>query len=488
MKKSTLLALVVFAVLAVIAFSTLGGRPERGVSRLDLTGVAADSIDAVVLGDDDDAIRIEKSEGEWRVDGKRADARAVDRMIESLVSARSGDLATRKAERFAELEVDEENGARVRLVSGDRTVADVTVGGSATNGSYVRSDDEVFSVRGLYRAVFARDRAAWIEKKLFFDDVADVERVRVEAGVETPFAIEKQGDVWQLAEPASLPPGQRFDASAAERFASALATARAQEVLDEAADSPDFEAAQRVVFRVAGDDGERTLEIGEVVDGSAKVRSSARGHLLSLREATVDSLVKSLADLRDWSIVSFDPKQATRLEVVSEGASYSVAKSDDRWQVTEASDELPEDFALDSTAVNRRLIAISRLTAVAEAEAPIDTAADPQARIAVTGEDGSVAEVAFFGDVDWDGKPTFAAVGNVDERVYLVTESNGERVLQGVESLARAESAPGGLGQIDPAALQNLPPEVRESLMKQMAEERQRQELMQKVMEAEAQK
>ena len=44
----------------------------------------------------------------------------------------------------------------------------------------------------------------------------------------------------------------------------------------------------------------------------------------------------------------------------------------------------------------------------------------------------------------------------------------------------------GGLGNIDPAALRDLPPEVRESLLRQMAEQQQRQKLMESLQSGQA--
>lgn len=485
MNKSTLIAVVVFVALAVAAVLTLREEPRRGITELSLATVVPATVDRVLIGDDD-GIGIEKKDGRWVLDGLRADATAVDRMIESLAAARSSDLASRNPERYAELEVDDEKGTRVRLFADGNTVADVVVGAPARGGSYVRSGDEVYTVGGIYRAAFARDREGWIERKVFFDEVDDVERVEVALAGAPPWALVEKENVWQLEDPALLPQGHRFDAEAATRLVRALITARAATVLAEDPQEPTGldDGADRLQYRVTGDDQPRVLTLGAASGDGVYARSTAREHLLTLPQSVADSLRKNPGDLRDLGFVALDPSRVERLVIADGDRRLDLEKRDASWQIAESSEPPAEGFALDPGAILRRLAALARASAIAEAPQPLE-AERAAATITATLDDDSTVVAAFGPQSTWQEREVVAVTGNVDDKTYLVETATRDQLLAGLESFARTAPPPGGgLGGLDPAALQNLPPDVRQALMKQMAEEQQRQEMMKRAMEA----
>jgi len=488
MNKSTVVALLVFIGLAAVVANTMRDKPERGVSRLSLAQVDPAKVDAVLIGGDD-GIRIEKKDGRWQLDGMRADQTAVERMIESLAKVRSSDLASRNPERFAELEVDDEKGTRVRLYSGAAPVADLIIGGAARGGSYLRSGDEVYTAPGIYRASFTRERAGWIEKRVFFDEVAEVARVEVRLRGEQPYTLVGSDGKWSLDAGSSMPEGHRFDPAAAARLVNALATARAEAVLDGEPDQPTGlgEDADRIVYRVSGEDAERTLLLGATAESSVYARSSARDHLLTLRSSVADALRVSLVDLRDWNIVVLDPQQVKRLAIENGADRLVLEKRDGTWAIGEATPAPAADFVFDPGTVERRLTEMVRTRAVAESEsATVDAAAAAQKVIATLNDDTAVT-LAFGAEVPWQERPVVQAVGNADARTYLVEKAVRDQLVSGLPAFARVEPvapAMGNLGGLDPEALKNLPPEVRDSLMRQISEEQQRQDMMRRAMEA----
>jgi hypothetical protein len=489
MNKSTVVALLVFIGLAVVVANTMREKPERGITRLSLAQVDAAAVDAVLIGADD-GIRLEKKDGRWQLDGKRADQTAIERVIESVAKVQSSDLASRNPERYAEFEVDEEKGTRVRLYTGSAPVADLIVGGAARGGSYLRSGDEVYTAPGIYRASFARDRAGWVERRVFFDEVGDIARVEVQLHGEQPYALVARDGAWRLDEGTSLPEGQRFDADAASRLVQSLATARADEVLDGEPDQPTGlgEEADRFVYRLAGDESERTLLLGATVDSSVYARSSARDHLLTLRTSVAEGLRKSLDDLRDWNIVRLDPQQVKRLSIENGEERLVLENREGTWAIDEATPAAAADFVFDPGTVRRRLTDLGRMRAVAESEsaAPLD-AASAQQKVTATLNDDTTVTVAFGAEVPWQERTVVQAIANADAGTYLVEKAVRDQLLGGLQSFARVEPvapAMGNLGGLDPEALKNLPPEVRDSLLRQMAEEQQRQEMMRRAMEA----
>ncbi len=481
MNKSTLMALVVFAGLAVATLATLREKPERGVSRLSLEHVDAAAVDKLVLGEGEDEVALEKSDGVWRIDGVRADGTAIDRVVESLAAVRSSDLASRNAERYADLEVDDEKGKRVRVFSGGEELADLVIGGASQGGAYVRAGDEVYTVPRLYRASFARDRSGWIEKRAFFDDVEDVEKVRATLGGEAFSIVEKDG-AWALEDPSLLPADQRFDADRAQQWVRSLVTLRAAEVLEtEPEDSGLAQSSDKVEFFVRGDAAARSLVFGGGDETNVYARSSERQRVLSLRAGNAKRVRLSLAELRDMSVVEVDPARASRIEIVDGEERLILAKGDAGWSIAESSQAVADDFDLDQGAVARRLAAIARLAGVAEAPAGVDSASATQIVKITQGDD--VVSVAFGGESKHEERDVVESVGG--GKTYLVAKSARDRIVAGLDSFARREAPPaGGLGGIDPEALKNLPPEVRDSLLKKMAEERQREEMMKRALEA----
>ncbi len=493
MNKSTLLALLVFAALAAAVFVSMNVKPERGVSRLSLEQVDPAKVDRVVINTDSE-VTLEKQGETWRIDGKLADGKSIDRIVQSIAAIRSSDLASRNSERYADLEVDDEKGVRVQLFSGGDAVADLVLGSAARAGSYVRSGDEVYAASGVYRASFSRDGASWVERRAFFDDAGEVDRVEVELQGEKKYALVKQDQVWKLEDPSLLEPGYRFDAAAAGRLVRSLVTIRAASILDEEPAGGLGETADRLRFRVAGDSVVRELTLGAAEDGSVVAKSSNREHAMTLPESVVANLRKPLSGLRDLGFVALNPGDASKVVIVEGDRRLELNKGDAGWVLGETTEAPPEDFEFDAGAVAQRLAMVSRLTGLAEAEGGIAIdAASAASRIEVSTQSDGPVVVGFGPESSLDDRQVVASVGNVDDRVYLVPVATRDQLLAGLESFKRVAPPPGmggmgGLGGLDPAALQNLPPEVRNSLLQKMAEERQREEMMKRVMEAEAAK
>lgn len=486
MNKSTLIAVLVFVALVIGAVSTMQDKPERGVVRLSMAHVDAAAVDRLLLGADD-GISIEKVDGRWRIDGKLADQTSVERLVDAVAGIESSDLASRNPDRFGALEVDDDKGVRVRLFAAGREIADLVVGSSAQGGSHVRAGGEVYAVRGVYRASFARDRASWVERRLFLDAEGDVTRVEVAVAGDPPYALVSRDGAWQLEETSAMPEGQRFDAEAASRLVRSLVTLRADEILDEEPEEAAglADAGDRLTFHVEGDERARSLLLAAAGDGVVYARSSERERLATLRPPLADNLRVRLTDLRDLGIFRIDMQQAVRLELQDGADRLAFDKVDGAWQLSDKTVDVPDDFALDRAGVMRRLSDMSRAKALAEDPTAVFDVAAAMQKLVVTLGDGSTAVLAFGPESTWEGQAVAAAVGNADAKTYVVATALRDQLLRGLDSFARSEpAAGGGLGGLDPEALQNLPPEIRDSLLKQMAEEQQKQEMIRRAIEA----
>jgi hypothetical protein len=236
----------------------------------------------------------------------------------------------------------------------------------------------------------------------------------------------------------------------------------------------------------AGSGDARTLRIGaKQEDGSVYARASTRPELVTLPDSLAKSLRKPLTEMRDMTLMSVDANAAKRLEIVKDKDRLVLEKDGDAWKVAESTKEAPKDFVLDPMAVTRRISAIGSARGVATAgENARDAGLEKPAESAsVTLADGSVVTLAFGKDTKAGETEGAFARGNADDETYVVNKVTRNNVLGGIETFAKREDSGSPLAQIDPKALANLPPEVRDSLLKQIMQKKQQDEMMRKMAE-----
>jgi hypothetical protein len=492
MNKSTLIAVLVFAALAAAAVVTLREKPQHGMTRISFTGVDPAAVDRIVIKGPH-PIELTRTGETWTVDGKRADATAVKNLLDTVKLVESADVVTRNRDRFAALEVDDEKGTQVQAFSGGARTVDFVIGTAAAGGSHVRAGDTVYLVKRVFKGSFARERSAWLDRTLFADNANDATQVEVKLAAQAPYVLTKAGEEWKPEDAPVLPAGFRFDGNAARSLVSALVSAQAKDVLDE--DPGDAttglgESADVLVLHLASGDP-RTLRIGAKKDaGGVYARVSTRPDLVTIPEYVAKNLRKPLTDLRDLSLMAFDANAAKRLEIVKDKDRLVFEKDGEAWKVAASTPAAPSGFQLDPLAVTRRLSAVGSLRAVADAETDVPAKAGldkPSRTVNVTLADDRVATLAFGKDTKWDNADAAYARGNADGKIYVVRASARDNALGGLDTFAKRPETP-PLANINPQALGNLPPEVRENLLKQLAQQKQRDALLKKAMEQQGKK
>ncbi|MBI5507716.1 MAG: DUF4340 domain-containing protein [Deltaproteobacteria bacterium] len=493
MKKSTLVAVIVFVALALGVVFTLTTKPERGISRLSMSGVVKDKVDRVeVTGKN--PVTLVKADGVWKIEnGKAADAGAVDRMLDALAKVQSSDLVTRAADRYAELEVDDEKGARVKAYAGKDKVAELVIGKAASGGAYVRADDAVYTASGVNQATFSHDKASWLERKLFDDKIADVKRVEVALAAAKPYALIAEGDAWKLDDPAVLPKDFRFDANAARSLVSSLVNLRAKDILDAdpgvektgLADKADVLAY--VIEQGTGDTKttvRRELKLGAALeDKSVYAMVSGKTDVVTLPEYTVKNLKKAVTDFRDLKLMDFDKDKVTKLTIVDGKMKLAFVKVGADWKIDSSTEAVPKDFELDPMAVTRRLAALQSARAAKVVDVPPATSglAAPVAEVTAGLEGKKTVSIAFGKSIKDEDRDVVFARGNADKAVYLVTKWTRENLAGGLKTFKKTAADPSGLSGLDPKALQGLPPDVRAGLQKQIEDKKRQQEMIERL-------
>lgn len=498
MKRNTLVALVVFGVLVALGVLQLTAKQERGITRVDLSQVDSARVDKIVLSGKV-AATLTKAGNNWEVEGKPADKRAVDRLLEAVPKVTSTDFVTADKERWGELEVDDANGTRVQIYAGGATLADFVAGKSARGGVHIRHNGDVYAVSGVYSSSFSKEKQAWVEKKLFDVQLADVERAEIKLRDGTAYALVKPEGDWVLEDPSILPAGFRFDKQAAQRVVSSLVSLRAKDVLDAdpGAEKTGFASGDTLTFKTKGDANKTaatySVQIGAIdpETKAAYVQVSGRSHVVTVSESSVIGLAKKPTTMRDLTFVDFDIAKAKALTLRDGKTTLSFAKESADWTISGSTEKMAADFVLDPSGVTRRLSTLksSRGEDIAEGvAAQVAGLGKPVAEVTVTLDDGKKVVLSFGQTVEENGKKLAYARGNIDDLIYRVPEHVRENLLSMLDSFKKREPPPGGgggfgggLGNLDPGALKNLPADVRKSLEEQIAKERQQQELIKRL-------
>jgi hypothetical protein len=492
MKKSTIIAIAVFVLLLVGALAMLREKPERGITRVSFAEVKPDQVSRLEAGGKT-PVKMTKDGDVWKLEsGKRADGVAIGRLLEAIPKIQSSTVVTRNPERFAELEVDEEKGTTVIAAAGDRELARFTIGKPARGGSHVRVGETVYAVRGVFPSVFTREAGQWIEKKLFDVDREQVEKIEVSLADGTGYALVLKDAKWTLADPAVLPAGFRFDASQAESVANQVINARASEVLEtDPGDEKTGLGGAVDTFTLVSKDGTRkVLRLGgESEQKNVYARADGWDEVVTLFPHSSRALRKRPTDMRDLGLMSFSPNDVVALEIENGDDKLRLERGAEpkTWRIASATEETPAGFALDQNLVEQRIVALRSSRAAAVAPEGARTGLDePTAKLTATDDQGASVELVFGADTKQDERDAVFARGNADSEPYVVAKFTRDNLTGGLETFAHQEAPPGGiaggpaggLGAIDPAALQNLPPEVRQSLLQQLAQEQQKQKLL----------
>lgn len=482
MKKSTLVILAVFLVLAALAFVHFKKPAERGITRLNLPKVDAKDIDAIAVSGPM-AIELKKSGDTWSLaDGREADQSAVTRAIEAAAKVQSSDLVARGPEHYAAYEVDDAKGAHVVLSKGGKPVSDFIVGKSVSGGAAVRVGDDIYTVKSVSAGLFAKTTTSWLERKLFTQSVGDATKMEVRLANDAPYTLVKDKDVWGLD--GVLPADFKLDVGVASSLVSQVVNLRAKDVLATA--EAVTAAGPEDVFVITWKEGSSTLHIPRTVADADNLHASIDGkpRTFVVSEGSVQPLRKAMIDLRDASLMKIENTKAAQLTII-DGASKTVfAKKKGAWELVSSTEKKPEGFTFDPAAVERRVTQVANAKGIRIADGVKDNGlAAAKTKVIVKLEDGKDAALVFGNAIKEDNRDVVFARGNTGHDVvvsaYVKTNLTG-----GLSSFAK-RAAPGAendaLSKLDPNALQGLPPEVRAGLMKQIEQKRREQELMQKV-------
>ncbi len=250
------LALVLGALLLLWGAASLARRGSRGLSASDrfaLGAIPADSVDSIVILRTADTARLARVDSAtWTVNGHRAARGAVQDILAALGdTARRTELVGGRSTSHGGFGLDSAKGTRIRVVSGDSTVADLVQGnrGPGLAGGYFRlaSDSAVYLVGGNLAQALEQTSDELRDKRIGGVAADSVARIEVTRGRRS-YAVRREGSAWTLV------PGGKADSSAVAELLAGYAQVDAAGFATAAqADSAQFTRPDRRVALLRAD-------------------------------------------------------------------------------------------------------------------------------------------------------------------------------------------------------------------------------------------
>jgi len=205
-KQLARLAMVLGTLLLLWGGASLARRDSRGPSESDrfaIPPVARDSADSVIITRPADTTRlVRRDSATWTVNGHPAGQSAIQELFSALAdTGRRTELVAGRSASHSALGVDSAKGARVRIVRGDSTVADLVQGnrGPSLDGGYFRTagDSAVYLVSGNLAQVLERSQDEWRDRRIAGVAADSVARIEVSRGKRS-YSARRDGAGWVL--------------------------------------------------------------------------------------------------------------------------------------------------------------------------------------------------------------------------------------------------------------------------------------------------
>lgn len=201
---AALLILLVAGIYFMIRPAPENSTPGRALLYPDLDTAA---VDAITIEGRTSRTELARGESGWVVgteDDFTAERAGVDRILRELVHLSTGEVVSRRAEKYARFEVDTTNGVAVTASADGSEVAHFMIGkrGPDMTSTYVRDSarPEVFLQPNALASLFDRDGRTWKEKEIFHIERDDMQTLTVTRGDERLVFTQRDAD-WFVEEP-----------------------------------------------------------------------------------------------------------------------------------------------------------------------------------------------------------------------------------------------------------------------------------------------
>jgi hypothetical protein len=391
LRNTLLLALLLIGLGAYLYFVESKQIEQEG-KKEKLLALNADDVSAVTLLYPGREIALEKAEGGWRMT-KPVAAPADDITVKNLVRAIADAEVSKTIDQPSDLTQFglAQPMVTITVTAKGQPLPDLKVGKTATvsNSTYVLRADQpkIYLTGSAFHAGMDKQVKDLRDKKIVDFKEEDISRIALH-GPDGDVLLTKADGNWTIQQPASY----RADGNAVRAMLTALHNLRATDFASDAPSDADLatyglDAPPRQLLLTTADGTEVRLLVGKETDQGLYLKTADRPTTFVVGKWASRDLSKGVGDLRDKTVLSFDPGAVTAIEVThADGGHFALHSADGKWSL-EGSDQ-----AVNAAAVDGFVSALSRLSG---SQVLADQAADlapyglaaPAVTIAVKGKD-----------------------------------------------------------------------------------------------------
>lgn len=350
--RNTIIVLILLAVLGGYSLLILLG--SRPVPPPTLLNVDARHISAIDLRYPDSELQLTRNPNHtWSIlkpiktDG---DQTSVDGLTETIANAKLTRTIEEKPDSLRPFGLDQP-AVTVRVTSDDKGALPALLVGHVSpvsSGVYVKlaNQPSVLMTTADFLTAVSKKVNDLRSHELMTFNMDDAQQIVLRSGANQPIEIDKQGGQWRIVAPGHY----AADADTVAQLLTALVDARINDfVADAPADlaqyglkSPQIEAT---VYS-GKDKTEHTLLVGlEQPEASKKAVYVKRGgepSVYTVEDALVGKVNLGLFDLRDKTVMGFDPLKIGRVEIENHGKQFTLSHdAAGKWQVTDGTRSAP---------------------------------------------------------------------------------------------------------------------------------------------------
>ena len=342
--RNTIIVLVLLILVGGYIYFFQAGKSEEETKKL--FNIKADDITRIVLKYPDQEIEVARTNGAWKLVKPikaNADPSAVSTLTHEIADAdvkRTVDDNPTDLAPFGLAKPDVTVVASTR----DKTLPGVEVGRKSPIGYsvYIKTTDNpaVLLTSGAFGPGTKRTVSDLRDHTLMSFKVDDVNKLTVKQDGLPPVELEKEQGNWKIVKPVKY----NADSNGVRTLLASLSNARIDEFTS---DNPanvsryglDKPALEVSIYTGPGQ-SHQTLEFGQREAGPGKddyyVQRGDKPNVYTVHNYVFSDANKSLNDLRDRTVVAFDPDKVQQIKFTGNGKSFSVARAtDDKWTETD---------------------------------------------------------------------------------------------------------------------------------------------------------
>lgn len=214
MKRIGFLALLLVLLIGVYVFATsydssdsFTPPPEIAIEQW------GSDIDGITFTFPDQEIALEKSTGNWMVNGFKADTKRIDDLLAAFAEAEVSSRVSTNSQNHSRFEVDDA-GVRMTLFANGESIQELVVGKSAGGESiYARlpEDDSVYVINGIAQYLISEEEAIWRDRKIITLEPSQIRAVSYSAG-RNDWELTRTENGWAFdSDPATLLDGEKTE-------------------------------------------------------------------------------------------------------------------------------------------------------------------------------------------------------------------------------------------------------------------------------------